>query len=115
MHGLSTFEEDELVSFFPFSHCCNVPSFHRKFHFHITLLFRGDFQKCRSVWAMEAEIKKSTMETLGGEKQKTCPVLATYNYYTIITAAVHLNIITVHKNDEYKISIINAWLQDMET
>ena len=64
---------------------------------------------------MEAEIKKSTMETLGGEKQKTRPVLATYYYYIIITAAVHLNIITVHKNDEYKISIINAWLHDMET
>ena len=60
---------------------------------------------------MEAEIEKSTMETLGGEKQKT----ATYYYYIIITAAVHLNIVTVHKNDEYKIYIINAWLHDMET
>ena len=65
---------------------------------------------------MDAEIKKSTMETLGGEKQKTCPVLATYYYYIIIIAAVHLNIVTVlHKNDEYKISIINAWLHNMET
>ena len=115
MHGLSTFEEDELVFFFPFSHCFNVPSFHRKFHFHITLLFRGDFQKCRRVWAMEADIEKSIMETLGGEKQETRPVLATYYYYIIIFAAVHLNFVTVHKNDEYKNSIINAWLHDMET